>query len=253
MDFDAAEPGEPGLDARLVDAHFRDPGQDRLRRRAWLEAAREVAFEECLPVRPLRARPGKRLAPGWWWSATTGRLVHYGSAAARLHVMLLDRDPRVRAISARPVELRWSRDGRDRAHICDLMVRLTGGAAVLADCTTRPALSRRQRSTAQAVGHACRAAGWQYWVLGPVDPVYQRNVTSLAGYRHRRYRGTQDLACAVRDAFAADKPLADGVAEIGDPMRVLPAVFHALWCGELTADLGVPMHEQMLLRSRDLL
>ncbi|MGW3513574.1 hypothetical protein [Streptomyces sp. NPDC000994] len=32
-------------------------------------------------IRTVSVRRGKRLASGWWWSSTTGRLVHYGSAA----------------------------------------------------------------------------------------------------------------------------------------------------------------------------
>jgi hypothetical protein len=42
---------------------------------------RRLSAADAVPI-----RKGKRLAPGWWWSATTGRLVHYGSAAMRLHV-----------------------------------------------------------------------------------------------------------------------------------------------------------------------
>ena len=81
------------------------------------------------------------------------------------------------------------------------------------------------------VGRLCRSVGWQYWVLGPVDVVYQRNVTWLAGYRHPRYGGGPDVARAVWEAFADRRPLVDGVAEVGDPIRVVPAVFHALWSG----------------------
>ncbi|WSA82071.1 TnsA-like heteromeric transposase endonuclease subunit [Streptomyces sp. NBC_01799] len=141
----------------------------------WQEAASEVRFERCPPVRPFRARPGKRLAPGWWWSATTGRLVHYGTAAMRLHMMLLDRDPRVSALACRPLELRWIEDGRARVHAPHLMIRLASGQGVLADCTARAQLSQAQRSVGVVVGPACRRVGWRYWVLGPVDPVYQRN------------------------------------------------------------------------------
>ncbi|MGW9241317.1 hypothetical protein [[Kitasatospora] papulosa] len=82
-------------------ARFVDPaGGDRLM--CWRDAAREVALEDCGPVRPFPVRSGRRFAPGWWWSATTGRLVHYESGVIRNQVMQLDRDPSVVAIVALP-------------------------------------------------------------------------------------------------------------------------------------------------------
>ncbi|MFJ3498834.1 TnsA-like heteromeric transposase endonuclease subunit [Streptomyces sp. NPDC086091] len=211
----------------------------------WSAAAAEVVFERCPPLRPFPVRKGKRLAPGWWWSSTTGRLVHYGSAAMRLHVMLLDRDPRVSGLAARPLELRWCEPGGVRAHTPQLMLRLADGQGVLADCTTSSELSQRQRSLASVVGQICAAVGWRYWMLGPVDQVYRRNVTWLAGYRHPRHHGGRQLAAALQEAFAEPAPLWEGVRRIGDPMLVLPALFHALWAGRLAADLGMPMHERM--------
>ncbi|MFI8793896.1 TnsA-like heteromeric transposase endonuclease subunit, partial [Streptomyces sp. NPDC055105] len=168
----------------------------------WLAAASEVVFERCPPLKLFPVHKGKRLAPGWWWSATTGRLVHYGSAATRLHVMLLDRDPRVSGLAARPLELRWREPGGARAHAPQLMPRLADGQGVLADCTARPELSQRQRSLAAVVGEICAAVGWRYWVLGPVDPVYRRDVAWLAGDRHPRYHGGPQLAAALQEAFA---------------------------------------------------
>ncbi|MFI8345632.1 TnsA-like heteromeric transposase endonuclease subunit [Streptomyces sp. NPDC085639] len=121
-----------------------------------------MAFERCPPLRPFPVRRGKRLAPGWWWSATTGRLVHYGSAAMRLHLMLLDRDQRVSGIAARPLELRWREPGGVRVHAPQLMLRLADGQGVLADCVAGRELSQRQRSVAAVLGEMCAAVGWRY-------------------------------------------------------------------------------------------
>jgi hypothetical protein len=206
-----------------------------------------VVFEDCPPLKLFPARTGKRLAPGWWWSATTGKLVHYGSAAMRLHVMLLDRDPRVSALAARPLELRWPVSRGMRTHAPQLMLRLADGQGVLADCTGRAELSRHQRSVAAMVGEICATVGWRYWVLGPVGPMYRRNVTWLAGYRHPRHHGGRLLAAALQEAFAEPAPLGDGVRRIGDPLVVLPGLFHALWAGRLAADLAKVMHERMLV------
>jgi hypothetical protein len=34
----------------------------------------------------------------------------------------------------------------------------------------------------------------------------------------------------------------DGAQAVADPLAVLPVLFHLLWCGELTAELLVPLH-----------
>lgn len=228
-----------------VDVRFRAAGGVTECSR-WSSAAAEVLVESCPPLKPFPVRAGKRLAPGWWWSAATGRLVHYGFAAMRLHVMLLDRDPCVSGLAARPLVLRWHVPSGVWADAPQLMLRLADGQGVLADCTARGELSRCQRSVAAVVGEICTAAaGWRYWVLGPVDPVYRRNVSWLAGYRHPRHRGGRLLADALQEAFAEPVALWEGVRSIGDPLVVLPALFHALWAGRLAADLGAAMHERM--------
>jgi hypothetical protein len=126
----------------------------------WPAAAAEVVFERCPPLKPFPVRKGKRLAPGWWWSATTGQLVHYGSAAMRLHMMLLDRDPRVNGLAARPLELRWHELGKVRAHAPQLMLRLADGQGCWP--TARP-------------GRSCRS------VSDPLRPWWERSVRQWAG------------------------------------------------------------------------
>ncbi|MEU2310444.1 hypothetical protein ABZ596_00910, partial [Streptomyces albidoflavus] len=40
---------------------------------------------------------------------------------------------------------------------------------------------------------------------------------------------------------------ARGAEAVGDPIEVLPVVFHALWHGLVTADLEAPLHERVLV------
>ena len=47
---------------------------------------------------------------------------------------------------------------------------------------------------------------------------------------------------ALRAAFAAPAPLVDGAEAAGDPIAVLPVLYHLLWRRELAADLSVPLH-----------
>lgn len=78
----------------------------------WPRLAREAAVEDLPPVRTFPVRRSRRVAPGWWWSATTGRPVHYGFGAMRTQVVLLDQDPRAVALACSPVEHAWlAQDG----------------------------------------------------------------------------------------------------------------------------------------------
>lgn len=62
------------------------------------------------------------------------------------------------------------------------------------------------------------------------------NVRWLAGYRHRRCYAA-DQACLLRQVLRAPLPLADAVRAVGDPIAVLPVVFHLIWTGVLVTDL----------------
>jgi hypothetical protein len=227
------------LEARFVD----QAGAER--RMLWPEAARSVSLEECGPARRFPVRHGKRMAPGWWWSATDGRLVHYASGVMRTQVMLLDRDPSVVAIACRPVEFTWREgDGGWVRHAPHLMARLTDGRGLLADCAGGGDVSPRLARRAAVMEAAAAQVGWQYQVLRPPDPVFATNVRWLAGYRHPRYQGGE-LAVRTAEVFRRPRPLVEGVRELGDPIQVFPVVFHALWHGNLSAPLDVPLHEQV--------
>jgi hypothetical protein len=39
-----------------------------------------------------------------------------------------------------------------------------------------------------------------------------------------------------------------GAESAGDPIAVLPVLFHLLWCQDLTVDLSVPLHDGSRVR-----
>ncbi|MBB6421411.1 hypothetical protein HDC93_007044 [Streptomyces sp. AK010] len=90
-------------------------------------------------------------------------------------------------------------------------------------------------------------AGWSYRRLEPLEKILAANLKWLAGYRHPRNAGRPRLAAAVREAFAQPRPLIEGAEAVGDPIEVLPAVFHALWHGHLTTSLDIPLNERVLV------
>jgi hypothetical protein len=85
--------------------------------------------------------------------------------------------------------------------------------------------------------HACDAVGWAYRLAGELDPVRVANLRWLAGYRHPRCLRS-DLGALLREVFAAPVPLLPGARAAGDPVAVLPVLFHLLWSGVLAADLA---------------
>jgi hypothetical protein len=47
------------------------------------------------------------------------------------------------------------------------------------------------------------------------------------------------LVVELVEVFAEPTPLMVGAEAVGDPVVVLPTLFHLMWSGELTADLDI--------------
>ncbi len=206
-------------------------------------------FEDGLPVRRFRARKGQRHLSGLWWSATMGRHVGFESWLERDHAMLLDFDPAVVAIASQPFWLSWRGEaGTAVSHCPDFFVRRADGSAVVIDC--RPVERRPEKDVAKfdATAAICGELGWGYGLVGATEPVLTANVRWLAGYRHLRH-AVGEVAVALREVFAEAAPLVDGASMAGDPIAVLPTLFHLLWCGELVCDLSVPLHAGTVVRA----
>ncbi|MEV7711676.1 TnsA-like heteromeric transposase endonuclease subunit [Streptomyces sp. NPDC088270] len=215
----------------------------------WADAAMTVAFEDLPPVSVFLVIPGRRWGPGLWWSATTGRHVAAGSNAMRTQLMVLDRD---RARGAAGTSDLARRTGTGALLGAATVRRYRDGTGLLADCPSHPeAGGDRALKAAEAVSEACEEIGWTYRRLAPLDDVPAANLKWLAGYRHPRNTGRPGLTPAVLEAFTWPRPLVEGAQAAGDLLEVLPAVFHALWHGQLTTDLNTPLHERVLVGLRD--
>nr|WP_237405186.1 TnsA-like heteromeric transposase endonuclease subunit [Streptomyces sp. SN-593] len=232
-----------------MEAVFTGPDGQLVQQR-WDQAAAAVRWEDQPPVAPFPVVPGRSWGPGWWWSATTGGHVMHGSVAMRTQLMVLDRDPGVTWLAARPVRLVWRDpgDGRPRSWVPQLFARCVDGSGLLADCpAAADAGGIRALRAAQIVDAACTAVGWSYRRLALPGAVVAANLRWLAGYRHPRNAGTPGLAASVQEVFAEPRPLEEGAAACGDPIAVLPAVFHALWAGRLDVALDQPLHHRSLV------
>lgn len=63
------------------------------------------------------------------------------------------------------------------------------------------------------------------------------NLRRPADYRHPRYL-VEPVAAALMSVFVTPRSLMDGARSAGDPIAVLPVLFHLLWCREPVTDLG---------------
>ncbi|WP_131784540.1 TnsA-like heteromeric transposase endonuclease subunit [Protofrankia symbiont of Coriaria ruscifolia] len=226
----------------------------------WVESDREVrrplasvstiAFEDVAPVRDFPSYRGQRHFPGLYWSATMGRHVWFESWLERDHAMLLDFDPLVVGFASQPFWLRWrdSAPGGARSHAPDYFARATDGSGLVVDCRPVDLVDARSAESFAATRRACEQAGWSYRLVGYLDGARVTNLRWLAGYRHPRFGEPSGLTAAVATAFAVPAPLTRQAATVGDPIAVLPVVFHLLWRGRLTADLSVPLSDRTLVR-----
>ncbi|MFE3070214.1 TnsA-like heteromeric transposase endonuclease subunit [Streptomyces sp. NPDC059247] len=232
--------GTAGPPAEGFEVAYIDPGGSELRRPfadVWA-----VRFEQAAPVRTFQSYRGQRHLPGLWWSSTVGGHIGYESWLERDHVMLMDFDPSVVGISSQPFWLFWqSESGKGISHAPDYFARRDDGSAVVIDC--RPANRRKPRDLAkfEATRAACDQVGWEFRLVGAPDAIVVRNVRWLAGYRHPRHR-MEPVVSELLQVFTEPQPLMDGASAAGEPITVLPVLFHLLWSHELAASVTVPLH-----------
>lgn len=188
-------------------------------------------------MREFPAFRGQRHFPGLWWAATTGDHVGFESWLERDQVMMLDFQPEVVAFSSQPFWLVWPEAGRVRRHAPDYFARLCDGTGVVIDVRADDQIPAEDADAFAATGRACAAVGWDYRRVGVVEAVLAANVRWLSGYRYSRCF-QRERAALLREAFAGRRALFEGARTVGDPIAVLPVLFHLLWTGGLVADLA---------------
>jgi hypothetical protein len=210
-------------------------------RREPLSSCRGTRFEDALPARAFRFEKGLQSFAGWWYFATTESHVGFESWLERDHLMLMDFDPDVVAVSSQPFWLRWT-DGKGRArrHAPDFFARRGDGTAVVTDVRPDARVPAKDAEVFAVTALACEAAGWDYRRAGDLDPVLAANVRWLSRYRHRRCL-VPEVAADLLESFAGGRGLFEGAEMAGDRLRVLPVLFHLMWCRRLSADLTVPL------------
>jgi hypothetical protein len=210
------------------------------------------SFESAAAVRRISSYKGQSNFPGLWWSATAGDHVGFESWLERDHAMMLDFDAEVVGFASQPFWLHW-RSGMDfRRHAPDFFARLADGTGVVVDVRADDNVDPDAAAAFSATADACKSVGWRYRRVGALDPVFAANVRWLSGYRHPRCLNT-GWAAQLHEVFATPGPLLSGATRVGDPVAVLPVLFHLLWRGELVADLTATVlsGSSMVVSARD--
>ncbi|WP_017207156.1 TnsA-like heteromeric transposase endonuclease subunit [Mycobacteroides abscessus] len=204
-----------------------------------------LQFElDCDPVREFPSFRGQRNFSGLWWLVSTGEHVGHESWLERDQLMLLDASPDVVGVASQPFRFHWN-DGT--SHVPDYFARYSDGSALVIDVRLddqiRPSDARKfARSEI-----TCEQVGWEYQRVGSVDPVLLANMRWLSGYRHPRVLRA-GIATELISVFSATSPLLHGVRQVGDPIHVLPVLYHLLWHGRLVADFcSEPLSESTMI------
>jgi hypothetical protein len=203
-------------------------------------------FELAAPVRSFPSFRGQRNNTGWWWVATTGRLVGFESWLERDHVLRLDFDPDVVGLTSQPFWLSWDDGARGRRHAPDYFARLVDGSGLVIDCRPEGRIKPLDAAAFAATERACAEVGWRYELAHEPEPVCMANIRWLAGYRHRRCRN--DLIALEALRLAADPHRVEDLAQrLGDPLETLPVIFHLLWSHELETNLSWLLNENSIV------
>jgi hypothetical protein len=121
------------------------------------------------------------------------------------------------------------------------------GIGVVIDCRPAERVDAQTEAVFAVTRVACDQAGWVYRIAGAIDAVRAWNLRWLAGYRHPRHAGSGALAARVGSAFEVPAPLFTQAAVVGEPMMVLPVVFHLLWQRILRTDLSSPLNDRSVV------
>ncbi|WP_427131618.1 TnsA-like heteromeric transposase endonuclease subunit [Pseudarthrobacter sp. S9] len=203
-----------------------------------------IPFEDSLPIRRAAAYKGQHNFAGLWWCATNRRHVGFESWCERDHLMCLDFDPDVTGVASQPFSITLPGSLSQITHVPDYFVRRADGTGVVIDVRPDALVKPEDKEVFDATAALCTSVGWGYQRLGGLPSVYVANLHWLAGYRHPRcIRGGLPPALLAHLGAAGPLSLRDLAAAVGDPVWVLPTLFHLMWQQQITANLRTtPLH-----------
>ncbi|MDX2815720.1 TnsA-like heteromeric transposase endonuclease subunit [Streptomyces sp. PA03-5A] len=222
-------------------------GPNGIRRTLPAEQIAGVSLAELREVWKPSRHPTQRSIVTYWWAATTRRHVGCRSLDRLATAMLLDFHPGVVAFSAWSAQLVWRERGREYRMVPDFFVRTAAGTTIVVLCPPKTGPSERFERQLQVLREACADAGWQPAAPRLPGTTALANLRWISRRRHPRFGDAEVEASLVR-AFAAPRPLMDGVETCGVPrMLALPRLHHMLWHRRLGVDWNLPLGPESLV------
>lgn len=211
---------------------FQQRGATTSVRFASLADARTISFESVHAVRRFPSFKGQKNFPGWYWSATEGRMIEYESLLEKSVLLRLDYDPEITAVAAQPFWLVWKSGARHTGrqwHCIDYFARHQSGRGELIDVKPAERVDGETfQASAEMTREAAGAMGCGYRVMSEPGPQVATNLTWLAGYRRPMHDRNGYLA-ALLDRCSEPTRFRDLVAAVGPYEYVAPHVWHQCW------------------------
>ena len=195
-----------------------------------------IPFERAGPVRRFPSFRRQRSFPGLYYAATMDAHVGFESWTERDVAMMLDFDPEIVGFSSQPFWLIWHQDGEERRHAPDYFARHADSTGSVIDVRADDRIEPPDAEAFAATESACREVGWTFRRTPGPDATLAANVRWLAGYRHARCFHS-GIASALTEIFAEPTALMVGASLAGDPLAVLPVLYHLLWKHALAVEL----------------
>lgn len=134
-----------------------------------LDLARPDAIVGGLPIRTPPSYPGRTSYPGFFWSATTGRVHVYESLLELDRLWLADFDPAVGSLTTQPFQAIGSDGDVVRSHVPDLMLMSPDHRVTVVDVKPSAFLDLpKVKAQFDWTRRWCDERGWGYEVFSDV-------------------------------------------------------------------------------------
>lgn len=199
------------------------------------------------PVRRGIPRRGSRSFVGFWWFASTGAHVGFGSLRERDVLMALDFEGDVVEVERDPVEILRPRGERTPVPCPWLFVRRCDGSRVLVVHATAAGVA--------TLAHAFEGTEVSVASPGLPDPAQLKTIRWLAGFRFSRCRPPVDLEREVLEMCVDGRRIADVSGYLSERMKDLDlariGTYALIWHRLLVlADRDSPLSEMSVVVAR---
>lgn len=224
------------------------PGDGRrMRARPDAQEVKHAPFEDSVPIRNFPSYRGRVAQHGRYWFSRTRSHVRFESRFEMTALMTLDQRGDVKAVSSNPFWALWPKGSKPVRHAPDFFVRRQDGRVLIMDVKPEARFTDHDRIQHQRMRELCDEMGWCYEEFTTIDPVMERNLRFLSGFRHPRFALPDGISAVMTERLRATEPLGQSLAGAvahavgmgGDlPQgRLLSGVYHMLWTNQIHTDL----------------